>query len=437
MVFQQPESPTPVSDPMADLNPSPPALVAEAHDIPFVSKKFILFYTLMSFAANFVILMPTLFSIAYKVQLINPDSKESTLGLVAGVGALVTIITSPLFGQLTDRTRTRWGRRRPWILFGLVACGLAATVIALATTVPVVIGAYVIYVAGSAAIINAVSPVIADTVPDAQRGKIGGLVGVSAQFGGVFGSLGGSLLVGNLTLMFLAPVLVAALIFLAYVFVVPDAPAPANAAKVPMSQVLQNMVFNPIKYPNFALVWFGRFFLFGGINFYSTYQLYFLLDRLGFTPELAGQRLALIGGLGILVASTFAVVGGILSDRLGRRKIFVYLGIVLVAGALLLAAFAQNFASYSLASLMLVAGAGVFGSVDIALASDVVPDKAAAGRWMSIIGVSGYVPAAAAPLVAPLILATGEGSNYLALFIFGAVITLGALITTWRVRGVR
>lgn len=437
MVFQHPDTTSPASDPMADLNPATPALVGAGEGIPLVSKKFVFFYTLMTFGANFIILMPTLFSIAYKMQLIDPASKETALGLVAGVGALAQIIFSPLFGQLTDRTRTRWGRRRPWIAAGLVVCGLSATAIAFASTVPVVIGAYVVYVAGSAAIINAISPVIADTVPDVQRGKIGGLVGVSAQFGGVFGSLGGSLLVGNVPLMFLLPVLVSAVLFCVYVFVVPDAPAPADSPKAPLSQIVQNMVFNPIRYPNFALVWLGRFFLFGGINFYSTYQLYYLLDRLGFTPEQAGQKLALLGGIGILVASTFAIVGGILSDRLHRRKIFVYLGIFLVAGALVLAAFAQDFASYSIASLMLVAGAGVFGSVDIALASDVVPDKAAAGRWMSIIGVSGYVPAAAAPLVAPLVLATGEGSNYLALFLFGAAVTLGAFITTWRVRGVR
>lgn len=437
MVFPQSDNP-PAPDSNAKLNVAVDAQPGSpAEDLPRVSGLFMLVFTLMAFGGNFILLAPTLFSIAYKVQLIDPDNKEAALGLVAAIGAVVTIIATPLFGQLSDQTRLRWGRRRPWIAFGIILCAISGTVIAFAPTVLVVVIAYVFYVAGGAAIINCVLPVVADQVPDKQRGKLGALAGVAAQLGGVFGSLLGSMLTGNLLLMFLLPVIVAALIFLAYIVVVRDAPAPIRAERDSVKQVLANMIFNPLRYPNFAMVWLGRFLLFGGINFYSTYQLYFLLDRLGFTPEEAGQRLALIGGLGILVATVFAIVGGILSDRLRRRKVFVYLGIVLVAAALITAAFAHDFLSYALASLALVAGAGVFGSVDIALASDVIPDKSAAGRWMSIVNVSGYVPTAIAPLVAPLILATGEGSNYTALFIVGGAVTLGAVLTTWRIRGVR
>lgn len=435
MAFPQPDVPS-VPDPAAELNLTVSTIEGEA-DLPPVSGRFMFFYTLMAFGANFVLLMPTLFSIAYKVQLVDPAHKESALGIVAATGAIVTIIVTPLIGQLTDQTRLKWGKRRPWIVFGIILSALAATVIASATTVPVIVVAYAVYVVGGCAIITSVSPVIADQVPDAQRGKLGAFSGVSAQLAGVAGSLVGSLLTGHLLLMFLLPSLSVAVLFVCYVFVVGDAPAPLRAERESAKQVLSNMVFNPIKYPNMAMVWLGRFLLFGGINFYSTYQLYFLLDRLGFTPEVAGQRLALVGGLGVLVASTAAVVGGILSDRLHRRKIFVYLGIIFVAGGLILAAFAHDFGTYVASSLLLVAGAGAFGSVDIALASDVIPDKTAAGRWMSIIGVSGYVPTAIAPLVAPIILATGGGSNYLALFTLGGVITLGALITTRRITGIR
>lgn len=437
MTFGQPDTPAANAEIGAAERGLVTTLKEPGPDIPRVSWVFILVFTLMTLGANIVILMPTLFTIAFKVQLIAPQQKEAALGLVVGIGAIVTIVMSPIFGQLADHTRLKWGRRRPWILFGILLCAVGGVSLALAPNIPLVIASFIVYIAGTAAIMSCVSPVVADQIPESQRGKVGGLAGVAAQLGGVAGVLIGSMLTGNILLLVLLPVIIVAVLFMFYVFVVADAPAPSTTPRESLFDVFRKMVFNPRRHPDVAWVWLGRFLLFGGINFFSTYQLYFLLDRLGLTPAEAGQRLALVGGLGVLVASAFAVVGGILSDRLHRRKLFVYLGIVMVAAGLLLAAFAHDFWAYAIASLVLVGGAGVFGSVDIAMASEVVPDRSAAGRWMGIIGVSGYVPTAIAPLVAPLILSIGGGSNYLALFVFGAVITAGAAITTWRVRSVR
>ena len=46
-------------------------------------------------------------------------------GIVLGGGRAWDAVTDPLCGFLTDRTRSRWGRRRPWLLFSAVPCGLA------------------------------------------------------------------------------------------------------------------------------------------------------------------------------------------------------------------------------------------------------------------------------------------------------------------------
>ena len=49
--------------------------------------------------------------------LIGGDAvKGQTLGLVLLIGAFVSMIVAPVFGALSDRTPTRWGRRRPWIV---------------------------------------------------------------------------------------------------------------------------------------------------------------------------------------------------------------------------------------------------------------------------------------------------------------------------------
>ena len=48
----------------------------------------------------------------------------SLAGLALLIGKIWDAVNDPLFGLLSDRTRTRWGRRRPYILFGAIPFGL-------------------------------------------------------------------------------------------------------------------------------------------------------------------------------------------------------------------------------------------------------------------------------------------------------------------------
>jgi MFS family permease len=402
-----------------------------------VSGWFMTVYTLTMFGANLTMLAPMLFGLAYKIQLVDPEGKETSLGLVVGVGALFNIVVTPLAGVLTDRTRTRFGRRRPWVGAGIIVCAGAGAAIASAPSVLLIGIAWVLYIFGLAAILSALNPVLADQIPESQRGTVGALSGVSTQLAGVAASVAGSALTGNVLLMFVLPVGVLLVTFMLYIFAIPDRPAAASVVHEPLSQVFEQLVFNPRKHRDFALVWLGRFFLQVGMTFFSTYQLYFLLDRIGLTSETAGKQLALVGGIGILVTTGFAIVGGILSDRLRRRKPFIYVASALAATGLATMAFAPNVLLYVVAALFILAAAGLFGSVDLALASDLVPDRAESGRWMSILNVAGYIPSAIAPVVAPLILLIGEGQNYTALYLTAALVASGAALTAWRIRAAR
>ena len=79
------------------------------------------------------LLGPAIIGIGVKVQSIVPDAQKTpALGTVAGFGALFAVIGNVLFGRLSDRTTSRWGRRRPWIVGGTVVMTIAFVVMALA-----------------------------------------------------------------------------------------------------------------------------------------------------------------------------------------------------------------------------------------------------------------------------------------------------------------
>jgi MFS family permease len=402
-----------------------------------VGAGFLIVFGLVNFGLYLTVMMPALFSLPYKVQLLAPDNKALVLGLVAAIGAVVSLVAGPMAGVLSDRTRTRWGRRRPWLIGGIIVVVVGSTVVALAGSVPMLIIGWIIVCIGGSGPAAAITPVVAEQVPEAQRGSVGAIVGVATQLAGVLGYTIGGLLTWNIVVLFVAPIIVFAILAVVYMVVVPDPLVPLPHTTI--RQTFRLMVFNPRKHRDFSLVWLGKFLMQMALAFLTTYQLYFLADRLGFTAEEAGQKLALVGGIGILVTMTFAIVSGTLSDKLKRRKAFIFMASILSATGLTLMAFTDGFALFFAAVLFILGAAGTFGAVDVAMASDLVPDREQAGRWMTIYNLAATLPGALAPLLGAGLLLIGSptGTNYTALFLVGAVITLGTGVVTAFVKGVR
>ncbi|NUS09666.1 MAG: MFS transporter, partial [Nonomuraea sp.] len=122
------------------------------------------------------------------VARIDPAHKEASLAVVFAVAAVCTIVANPLFGALSDRTRTRMGRRRPWIAGGALVC--AASLVFLSrqdSLAGLVVGWAVAQLSFTAALATAIATV-PDQVPVHQRGRVSALAGV--------GQLGGPLLGG-------------------------------------------------------------------------------------------------------------------------------------------------------------------------------------------------------------------------------------------------
>ena len=89
-------------------------------------------YSLGDAAANFVFMTMILFQANFYTDVMGLAA--GTAGLIILVARLWDAFFDPLMGVLADRTRSRWGRFRPWILFTALPWGI---VMVLAYTTPI------------------------------------------------------------------------------------------------------------------------------------------------------------------------------------------------------------------------------------------------------------------------------------------------------------
>lgn len=162
------------------------------------------------------------------------------------------------------------------------------------------------------------------------------------------------------------------------------------------------------------------------------YLLYYLRDRLHYDdPENGVLILTAVNGVTLLAT---VVVGGVWSDRVGRRKPFVIWSGVLMAVATAVLSGWQTWPGALVAAAVLGIGFGVFTSVDFALMTDVLPKALDRGKDLGVINVANALPQVAAPaLAAPIVTYLG---GYRVLYLVAAVIGLAGALLVGRIRGV-
>jgi MFS family permease len=132
---------------------------------------FISLYTLAFMSTSLVFLAPLLVTLALKVNsLVGIEQAPNSLSVVTGTGALLAMVGNPFFGRMSDRTSSRLGMRRPWMVIGLVGGSLGILVVALAPNIPVVLVGWCIAQLLFNALLAALVAVLPDQVPVAQRG---------------------------------------------------------------------------------------------------------------------------------------------------------------------------------------------------------------------------------------------------------------------------
>ena len=409
-----------------------------------VSGRWIALNVLAYLGGNVALIAPLGLSLSLRIQELVPQNVE-VLGYVVGAGAAAAGLSQPLIGMLSDRSRTRLGRRRPFSLGGSVLGIIGLATMAAAPSVWLLTLGWLLTQLGWGSANASLLHAQADRLPEAQHGKVAGLTGFMQMIGSVVGVGMASLFIGSNFLIFLVPGFFGLILVLLWVWRVaePDSRSMTVVDRLTPRRVFAGMFFNPAAHPSFAWNWLGRLLFYVGVSFATTYTTLFFASRMS-----DGGRVADIGGLvaalslvGVVATAGGALCGGLLSDRFQKRRVFVLLsGIVFTAGAVTMALGGSNLAVLVAGSVLTSLGLGVFAAVDGAIVLDILPDRETdAGRFTGINGYSTSLAQTLAPvLAAPLLLVgvTGAERNYGLLFIVAAFCTLvGGGIVLWKVRG--
>jgi MFS family permease len=271
---------------------------------------------------------------------------------------------------------------------------------------------------GLNAMLAAISATVPDLVPSRQRGAVGGWLAIAQTVGIIAGS-GLAAATGSIAVGYLATALWIAVLALPYVLRSHDlALAPEDRAPFDLGRFARSFWISPRRHPDFAWAWFTRFLMNLGNALLLLYLFFYLKEAVGLSDTEAEDGVFLLTAIFGVVTVVTAIVGGIWSDRLGRRKVFVIVSGLVAASALLLLAFVTTMAGATVGAVVLGIGYGTYTSVDFAMITEVLPSAGDRAKDLGVINIANALPQVLAPIVAGAVLATGLG--YSSLYVLAA-----------------
>jgi MFS family permease len=399
------------------------------------------------FGTNFLWLPLTTILIQAQVDEVVPKGSQNTaIGVALALGGVLAMAVPPIVGAWSDRLNTRFGRRRPIMVAGTLLTVPGLLLLMTANSYPQIIVGYAIiqvFLNGAQA---AYAGIIPDVVPAMQVGKASGFLATMTQLG-IGGGLGVTGLMTGNRAIYLVLGAVAALSLIPTVWAAraegmePVEPPPHRS----LGESLREFV-RPLHEGDFAWVIFTRLMVSSGI----TVVLYFLVNffkDVVLAPTTSAAAGRFTGNWELVVVATalpFGFFGGQISDRINRRKIFVYL-----SGA------AQSFVALAFIllypkSIPLVfalgvaygIGYGLYFAVDWALAVDTLPDKTKSAKDMGLFHVALTLPQAILPLFGGALIdslnrSVGGNAGYRVVFSSAVVFLFVGTVLVSRIKSVR
>jgi len=361
----------------------------------------------LQWAALLAIVLPS------QVALLAGDAqKEFATGAITAIGALFSLVLTPLAGALSDRSGSRHGRRRPFLVVGTLIN--VAFVVALAqagagTGLVVFTLLYLGVQLGSNWAAGPYAALLPDLVPKLQRGAASGWMALMSTLGTLVG--------------------------------VRETPRPGGASRVPLGTMLRNFLPDPRTHRDFYWVMGTRCMIGMGIYAVFSFFQFFLADIL--KVERPEEQASYLIGVIIAAGIPTSLIAGAWSDRTGRKPL-VYLsgGVMALASTLFIAAGVWPSPGWVFAvGALFGIGYGAYQAVDWALAIDVLPPGEDAAKDMGLWHVALVLPQVLAPALSRVLLGLLKPwsllGGYAAVFTVSAAWCLLGTVLVSKIRGAR
>lgn len=360
-----------------------------------------------------------------KARELAPRSAEELLATVAATGAVVAGIANFAAGWLSDRTRSAFGRRRPWIIGGALGVMGSYGLIWRANTATELLLAFVAFQIAFNAMFAPLLALIPDRVPVASRGWASALVALGLPAGTALGALVTGMLLTRGADRY------AALAAIVFISIVPFAlslghdpgcnavEAGRVAAAAPDGRWSRN----------FVLGWFARACVTTAFSVTQLFLLFYVQSIARPGPAHQAERdIAMLGMIFGITTALAGLISGRASDLAGRRKPMVVGGALAVATGMLALATAQSWPFAIGAYVLFALGAGCHTATDFALMIGLLPSRDRAARDLGVLNLSNIAPQIVAPLLATTILRVPGADIHWVFAGAGAMAVLGAVL---------
>jgi MFS family permease len=412
-------TPAPVTAP-ADENPDGPKSPNSPRGLlPSMAVMSLVFFAAITGLGQ--VLLPT------QLVDIDPAAKVANLATVTTISFIVTVIAQPLIGAISDRTRSRLGRRAPWMLIGSAVGGALLVGVGSLTSIIWLTLCWVIIQVSLNAVIGPLSAIIPDRYPRERRGVASAMFGVGTTLGLAVGVILSGVFANSIGVGY--SIFGIAIIIAAVLFVIINRDYSSTTAAIEPFRLrgfIASFWISPRKHPDFAWAFVARFCFILGYFVVLLFQLYILTDYIHLPLADAHTTQGLVAVYSLVTTLITVTLGGYWSDRLKRRKIFIYAASLLIALGMVAPLLFPTVTGMLLMGAVSGLGFGLYTACDTALMTEVLPrDGVAAGKDLSILNLATTFPQAVSAIVAAAVIRV---FGYPGLFVFAMIaVVLGGL----------
>jgi MFS family permease len=373
-----------------------------------------------------------------QIEALDPAGKVGTLALLTTFVAITSMIGIPLGGALSDRTRSRFGRRTMWIVGTSIVSGVLMVAMGFTGNLVLLGALYTVLWLTANMYQGALLAVLPDRVPVARRGWASALIGLATPLGVLVGvNVAGQVgqVAGYVIIAVILVVTALAFVLFAREGSSADMPRPERQ---PLGIRQVGEFFSAFRARDYTLAFVSRFALFLSYATVSGFLFYTLSDYIGKDQLPGGDPAKAVASLLTYTVAGWVIIATVLgwvADKVNRRKLFVGIAAIGLAVTMFVPILMPTWTGMLVYSVLLGVFIGTYFAVDLAVMSLVLPNKLQEGRDLGILNVAVGLPTILSGAIAGGIITFLGG--YTSLYVFGAVCALVSGVVVLFIKSVR